>query len=281
LRLLQRRPGPIGIARDVADPALLAEELGVLIGIGIDLGFAGLDERPGLVEFSLLGNEECEGGAESTCHERPDLLADGDGLAVDRFSLVQSLNLGERIAEVSEAEALTALGAAFSMNGEGLADVLYGALISRRAKELIEWAERVIGREEVDVPRALPVELRERVVKAYNDGEGTYAELAERFGVGEASVSRWLRRDRDGRLAARPQSRWSPEKRKLMAEHLEWLEETIEDIPDSTAPELVAALVEVFGVVVSEATVKRARTSLGFTRKKGTPSRRSAIAKTS
>lgn len=37
-----------------------------------------------------------------------------------------------------------------------------------------------------------PVALRERVVAAYEAGKGSYPELAELFGVGEASVKRWV-----------------------------------------------------------------------------------------
>lgn len=37
-----------------------------------------------------------------------------------------------------------------------------------------------------------PVALRERVVAAYEAGRGTYPELAELFGIGEASVKRWV-----------------------------------------------------------------------------------------
>lgn len=37
-----------------------------------------------------------------------------------------------------------------------------------------------------------PVALRERVVAAYEAGRGTYPEIAELFGVGEASVKRWV-----------------------------------------------------------------------------------------
>jgi hypothetical protein len=37
-----------------------------------------------------------------------------------------------------------------------------------------------------------PVALRERVVAAYEAGKGTYPKLAELFGVGEASVKRWV-----------------------------------------------------------------------------------------
>ena len=41
-----------------------------------------------------------------------------------------------------------------------------------------------------------PIELRERVVDAYEAGEGSYSVLALRFSVGEASVKRWVRRRR-------------------------------------------------------------------------------------
>jgi transposase len=39
---------------------------------------------------------------------------------------------------------------------------------------------------------AHPMELRVRVVQAYETGEGSYATIGERFAVGEASVKRWV-----------------------------------------------------------------------------------------
>lgn len=39
---------------------------------------------------------------------------------------------------------------------------------------------------------AHPVELRERVVRAYEAGEGSYPEIAARFCVGEATAKRWV-----------------------------------------------------------------------------------------
>lgn len=41
-----------------------------------------------------------------------------------------------------------------------------------------------------------PVELRLRVVLAYEEGEESYAAVGERFAVGEASVKRWVARHR-------------------------------------------------------------------------------------
>lgn len=45
--------------------------------------------------------------------------------------------------------------------------------------------------------KALAVDLRERAVAAYRRGAGTQAEVATLFGIGEASLRRWLRRDRE------------------------------------------------------------------------------------
>ncbi len=43
------------------------------------------------------------------------------------------------------------------------------------------------------VPPPLSLDLRSRILKAYLAGEGYFVRLAERFGVGEASVSRIVR----------------------------------------------------------------------------------------
>ena len=44
--------------------------------------------------------------------------------------------------------------------------------------------------------------LRERVVRAYEAGEGSYPVIAARFALGEATVKRWVWRYRcDGQLA--------------------------------------------------------------------------------
>ena len=41
-----------------------------------------------------------------------------------------------------------------------------------------------------------PVKLRKRVVAAYESGKGSYPEIAELFGVGEATVRRWVQMKR-------------------------------------------------------------------------------------
>jgi transposase len=54
---------------------------------------------------------------------------------------------------------------------------------------------------------AHPVELRVRVVAAYESGAGSYPEVAAQFDVGEASVKRWVRlRRRAGDVAPSPKA---------------------------------------------------------------------------
>jgi len=53
------------------------------------------------------------------------------------------------------------------------------------------------------MPRACSTDLRERVLAAYEAGEGGQAEVARRFRVGERTLSRWL-------LAARAEGRRGP-----------------------------------------------------------------------
>ena len=51
-----------------------------------------------------------------------------------------------------------------------------------------------------------PEALRNRVIEAYEAGEGSYVQLAARFAVGEATVKRWVQRFRQlghARLMAR------------------------------------------------------------------------------
>jgi transposase len=55
------------------------------------------------------------------------------------------------------------------------------------------------------MPKAHPNELRARAVAAYEAGEGTYEEVALQFGVGSASLLRWVsQKRRTGRLDPKP-----------------------------------------------------------------------------
>lgn len=47
------------------------------------------------------------------------------------------------------------------------------------------------------MPKPISVEVKERVVSAHRTGKGTCAKLSELFQLGEASVSRWVRLERE------------------------------------------------------------------------------------
>lgn len=126
--------------------------------------------------------------------------------------------------------------------------------------------------------RALSIDTRVRIVEAYNDGEGTYEDLAERFKCGRATVNRYLRRDREALpLAAKP----NPGKKPLLDEEdLESIHFIILAQPDITLERMLERFVEDGGRRVSIATLHRAVNKLGLTRKKSPSKRRSGSAKT-
>jgi transposase len=116
------------------------------------------------------------------------------------------------------------------------------------------------------MPRSLPVELRQRIVDAHREGGSTYAELAKRFSVGEATVNRWLALARLGEpLAGKPHGghRWHKVGDEERASLLQWVAER----PDLTLEEL-RKLLAASGVNVSVSTVHRQLRALGLTLKK-------------
>jgi len=117
------------------------------------------------------------------------------------------------------------------------------------------------------VGRPASVDLRERVVAAYKTGRFSYASLAEFFGIGPASVSRYLRLHREtGRVEPRPHGGGvRPVLTELDRRRLRSL---LERHPDWTTYELRDALNEARQSAVSRSTVVRALAELGYTRKK-------------
>jgi transposase len=126
------------------------------------------------------------------------------------------------------------------------------------------------------MPAALLMDLRHRIVAAWLSKQGNWQEIADRFGVGVATVDRFVARYRaTGDVAPTPQKYGCDPK--LDAKGVEAVRTFLEQRPDSTLPELVAALAETYGITVSRATVGRTvRERLGWTRKKSPSSRRSA-----
>ncbi len=57
------------------------------------------------------------------------------------------------------------------------------------------------------MPRPYPTDLRERVLAAYEAGEGSRAEVAGRYRIGERTLSGWLRAAREGRRGPKQRAR--------------------------------------------------------------------------
>ena len=107
------------------------------------------------------------------------------------------------------------------------------------------------------------MDLRERVVRAYDEEPGTQQEIARLFKVSVPWIKKLLRqRRKTGSLAPRPHGGgWTP---KFSGRTLEQLKARVEQSPDATLQELL----EQSGVDASIMAVHRALERLGCRRKK-------------
>ena len=118
-------------------------------------------------------------------------------------------------------------------------------------------------------------QVREAIVRAFHDRKLSYAEIAELLAVGEATVSRVLRRHREtGTVAPLPRGggNFSP----LRGEVLDTLRALVRERPDATIDELTNSLIDRAQVQTSSSSVCRALQRLGYSRKKSPSSRSSA-----
>lgn len=123
------------------------------------------------------------------------------------------------------------------------------------------------------MPGALSMDLRERVIAAYEGGGYTYKTVAKAFAVGEATVNRWLRLRREtGAVTPRAHRGGNPGK--IRGEELARFRKLVERHRDWSAPELTRAWAKETGQEVHRSTVKRALRRLGFTHKKSPSARR-------
>jgi len=107
------------------------------------------------------------------------------------------------------------------------------------------------------------LDLRQRVVEAYENGEGTQKEIAELFGVSLSWVESLLRRWRQTKSIA-PKPHGGGRQAKFTGKKLERLKILVEKNPDATLEELLRKS-RVQGSIMS---VFRALKRLGITRKK-------------
>ena len=111
--------------------------------------------------------------------------------------------------------------------------------------------------------KPISMDLRKRIIEAYDAGEGTRKQVAARFKVSLAMVKKLLsQRKKLGSLE--PQNHRCGRKRILDEQDLKWLRETVEKKPDITLEELTAACSKPCSIM----TISRGLEQLGASYKK-------------
>lgn len=123
------------------------------------------------------------------------------------------------------------------------------------------------------MPKAYSVDLRRKLVDAYDRGGVSQARLAKQFGVAQSFVEKLLKQRREsGSLLPKVRATQTPPK--LNEEHRAILAELVEASNDATLAELRERLYERTGVKVGITTVHNTLKRMGLTVKKNVPSRR-------
>ena len=115
--------------------------------------------------------------------------------------------------------------------------------------------------------QAYSLDLRRRVVAAYENGVETISEVAERFEVSESFIKKLLRRKRTtGEIA--PIGHRGGQPRRLSEKDQNWLLNTVLAEPDITLGELQDQLLSRKNLAVSVPTICRRLRALNLRRKK-------------
>lgn len=120
------------------------------------------------------------------------------------------------------------------------------------------------------MPKPYSLDLRQKVVEAYAEGDISQRKLAEQFGVATSFVQKLLKQVREtGSLA--PKVRTSQTPTKLNSEQLEVLRQLVAEDNDATLEELRQRLYQRTQVLISVSTTDRMlRHKLNITVKKNT-----------
>lgn len=117
------------------------------------------------------------------------------------------------------------------------------------------------------MPKPLPVEFRRKVVDAYNAGDGTMKELAQRFCISFKSVVRWIDFDRfTDDISPKPHGGGLPPK--IPDESLPLLKALVAEKPDRTLVELAEIWSTQFQCQVGKSTIGNALQRAKLPRKK-------------
>ena len=115
--------------------------------------------------------------------------------------------------------------------------------------------------------QAYSLDLRERVVSAYENGVETILEVAERFEVSDSFIKKLLRRKRaSGEIA--PVGHRGGQPKRLSEKHRKWLLKTVLAAPDITLNDLRERLLAEHQIAASVPTLSRELHRLNLRRKK-------------
>ncbi len=114
---------------------------------------------------------------------------------------------------------------------------------------------------------ALPIELRERAVEAYRQGEGSQRAIAKRFKIARQTLVLWLELEEKNDGDLRPRKPGG-NRSKLDEEDRHRLRQLVQDNKDATEQELADLLFHATGTRVSRATIGVHLRSMGLSRKK-------------
>ena len=125
--------------------------------------------------------------------------------------------------------------------------------------------------------RALSMDLRERVLKAWRGGLSARG-AADRFGVSASTAIRWVQRARQGEIQPRKTGR---KHASALDAHEAFIVSMIEAQKDITLNEMVARLHNEHAILISRSGLNVWLRKRGFTYKKSLPMRWSRTAPTS
>jgi transposase len=115
--------------------------------------------------------------------------------------------------------------------------------------------------------KAYSLDLRQRVVQAYEQGKGSLAEVAEQFNVGQTFIKKMLRQKRETGSVA-PLAHGGGRQPSLSEKEHRLLRQKVKEQPDISLAELQEHLSARASVTVSLPTIHRSLRTSGLSRKK-------------
>ena len=116
--------------------------------------------------------------------------------------------------------------------------------------------------------RPITLDIRRSIVTNYHNGVGTIKEMAAIYGVGEATVNRLLRLQRETG-SVEPKKMGGARRKRLVDEvGEEFIRQKIEQLPDLSLPELSELYLAEFSVKVAPQRMSETLRRMGISKKK-------------